>query len=54
MDCSNFDLNPKPKINQVCFISDFRNLNKRLKPKPYPMPQTNVHNQVPLSNRNNI
>ena len=31
----------KPKSNQVRFISDFRNLNKQLKRKPYPMPKTN-------------
>ena len=32
---------PKPKSNQVRFISDFRNLNKQLKCKPYPMPNIN-------------
>ena len=32
---------PKPKSNQVRFISDFRNLNKQLKHKPYPMPNIN-------------
>ena len=33
---------PKPKINRVCFLSDFRNLIKQLKNKPYSMPNTNV------------
>ena len=32
---------PKPKSYQVSFISDFRNLNKQLKQKPYPMPKIN-------------
>ena len=32
---------PKPKINQVCFTSDFRNLNNQIIHKPYPMPKTN-------------
>ena len=32
---------PKPKSNQVCFLSDFRNINKQLKRKPYTMPKTN-------------
>ena len=32
---------PKPKSNQVDFLSNFRNLNKQLKRKPYPMPKTN-------------
>ena len=32
---------PKPKSNQVCFLSKFRNLNKKLKRKPYPMPKIN-------------
>ena len=32
---------PKPKPNQVRFISEFRNLNKQLKRKPYPMPKIN-------------
>ena len=27
----------KPKINQVCFLSDFRNLNKQFKCKSYPI-----------------
>ena len=30
---------PKSKSNQVCFISDFRNLNKPLKRKTYQMPK---------------
>ena len=32
---------PKPKLNRVCFLSNFRNLNKQLKPKPYPMLKIN-------------
>ena len=32
---------PKPKLNRVCFLSNFRNLNKQLKRKPYPMPKIN-------------
>ena len=28
---------PKTKINHVRFLSDFRNLNRQLKRKPYPM-----------------
>ena len=32
---------PKPKSNQVRFLSDFRNLNKQLNQKPYPMPKIN-------------
>ena len=32
---------PKPKSNQVNFLSDFKNLNKKLKCKPYPMPNIN-------------
>ena len=32
---------PKPKSNQIHFISDFRNLNKQLKHKPYTMPNIN-------------
>ena len=31
---------PKPKSNQVRFLSDFRNLNKKIKRKPYPIPKT--------------
>ena len=31
----------KPKINQAYFLSDFRNPNKQLKYKPYPMPKIN-------------
>ena len=30
---------PKPKTNHVRFLSDFRNLNRQLKLKPYPMPK---------------
>ena len=30
---------PKPKLSRVIFLSDFRNLNKQLKQKPYPMPK---------------
>ena len=32
---------PKPKSNIVRFLSDFINLSKQLKRKPYPMPQIN-------------
>ena len=32
---------PKPKINRIFFLSNFRNLNKQLKRKPYPMPKIN-------------
>ena len=32
---------PKPKSNRVHLLSDFINLNKQLKRKPYPMPKTN-------------
>ena len=32
---------PKYKSNQVPFLSGFRNLNKQLKRKPYPMPKIN-------------
>ena len=31
----------KPKSNLVRFLSDFRNLNKQLKQKLYPMPKIN-------------
>ena len=31
----------KPKSKKVCFLSDFINLNKQLKRKPYPMPNIN-------------
>ena len=31
----------KPKSNRVCFLSDFRNPNKQLKQKPYPVPKIN-------------
>ena len=30
---------PKAKTNRVRFLSDFRNLNRQLKSKPYPMPK---------------
>ena len=30
---------PKPKTNRVRFLSDFRNLNRQLKHKPYHMPK---------------
>ena len=32
---------PKPESNRVRFLIDFRNLNKQLKRKPYPMPKIN-------------
>ena len=32
---------PEPKSNQVRFLSDFRNLNKQLKQKLYPIPKIN-------------
>ena len=32
---------PKPKSNRVRLLSDFRDLNKQLNQKPYPMPKTN-------------
>ena len=32
---------PKPKSNWVRFIGDFRNLNKQLNRKPYPMTKIN-------------
>ena len=32
---------PKPKTNRVHYLSDFRNLNKKLKSKTYPMPRIN-------------
>ena len=31
----------KPKSNRIHFLSDFRNINKQLKRKPYPMPKIN-------------
>ena len=31
----------KPLKNRVSFLSDFRNLNKQLKQKPYPMQKIN-------------
>ena len=30
---------PKPESNQVSFLRDFRNINKHLELKPYPMPK---------------
>ena len=30
---------PREKTNQIRFLSDFRNLNRQLKRKPYPMPK---------------
>ena len=33
---------PKPKTNLVQFISDFGNLNRQIKRKPYPMPKISV------------
>ena len=32
---------PRPKLNQARFISNFRNLNKQLKQKPHPMTKIN-------------
>ena len=32
---------PKPKSNQVRFLSEFRNLNKQLNKKQYSMPKIN-------------
>ena len=32
---------PKTKSNRVHFLSDFRNINKQLNQKPYPMPNIN-------------
>ena len=32
---------PKNKSNLVLFLSDFINLNKQLKQKPYPVPKIN-------------
>ena len=32
---------PKPKTNRVHYLSEFRNLNKQLKRKTYPMPGIN-------------
>ena len=31
----------KPKSNQLSFLSDFRNINKQLERKLYPMPKIN-------------
>ena len=33
---------PKPKSNRVCLLSDFININKQLKRKPYPMQSINA------------
>ena len=30
---------PKAKINRLRLLSDFRNLNRQLKRKPYPVPK---------------
>ena len=30
---------PKPKTNRVQFLSNFRNLNRQIKCKPYQMPK---------------
>ena len=38
---------PKPKSNQVCFLSDFRNISKQLKKKQYPM-QKNQRNVIEI------
>ena len=32
---------PKPKSNWVKILSDFRNINKQLNKKPYPIPNIN-------------
>ena len=32
---------PKPKSNQVHFLSEFRNMNRQLKQKQCPMPKIN-------------
>ena len=32
---------PKTKTNRVRFLSDFRNLNRQIKNKPYPTPKIN-------------
>ena len=32
---------PKLKSNQVCFLIEYRNLNRQSKLKPYPMPKIN-------------
>ena len=34
-----FFAQPKPKIDCIRFLSDFRKLNRQLKRKPYPMPK---------------
>ena len=36
-----FFAEPKPKSNRVHFLSEFRNLNEKLKQKPYPMTKRN-------------
>ena len=36
---ANYFDQPKPKTDRVRFLSDFRNLNRQLKRKPYPMPK---------------
>ena len=32
---------PKPKSNRLNFLSEFRNLNRQLRQKPYPVPKIN-------------
>ena len=32
---------PKPKLKRLSFLSDYRNLNKKLQQKTYPMPKIN-------------
>ena len=32
---------PKPKLNQIFFLRNFKNLNKQFRQKPYPMPKIN-------------
>ena len=32
-------VHPKEKTNRIIFLSDFQNLNRQLKRKPYPMPK---------------
>ena len=38
---SHFFAQPEPITNQVCFLSEFRNLNEQLKRKQYPIANTN-------------
>ena len=38
---NNYFSQNRPKMNQVCFLSDFRHLNKQLKCKLYPMTKIN-------------